>query len=104
MTPSSSRSAPITSLNEPTTEQRESSQSSAAPLLNASMITENSSSPVTVPIIPCSSSPATVPITLSAVSLINPNLSQAANTNVEDNHQTSGPSSSIEAAFPHAHK
>ena len=67
------------------------------------MSTESSSSPATVPIIPSSSSPAVVPTIPSAVPLINPDSSQATTTNV-DNHQTSGPSSSTEAAFPHARK
>ena len=104
ITPFSSRSAPATSLDDPATEQRESSQSPAAPVSNASMSTGGSSWPATVPIILSSSSPATVPIIPSAVPLINPDSSQAANTNVEDNHQTSGPSSSTDTAFPHARK
>ena len=99
-TPSSSRSALATGLDESATEQRESSQSPAVPLLNANMSTESSSSPATVP---NSSSPAAVPTIPSAIPLINPDSSQATTTNV-DNHQTSGPSSSTEAAFPHVCK
>ena len=66
-TPSSLRSALATGLDESATQQRESSQSPAAPLLNANMCTESSSSPATVPIIPSSSSPAAVPTIPSAV-------------------------------------
>ena len=74
MTPSSSRSAPAISLDEPATKQRESLQLPAAAFLNASMSTESSSLPAMVPYIP------------SAVPLMNPDSSQAVNTNVEYNH------------------
>ena len=88
LSPSSSRSAPEPTLDDPGIEQRHSSQSPAAPspLINASVN---------------SSSPATVTSTSSVVPLMTP-AGVSHNTNVDDS--TSGPSSSTGAAFPHTRK
>ena len=88
LSPSSSRSAPEPTLDDPGIEQRHSSQSPAAPspLINASVN---------------SSSPATVTSTSSVVPLMTP-AGVSHNTNVDGS--TSGPSSSTGAAFPHTRK
>ena len=89
LSPSSSRSAPEPTLDEPGIEQRDSSQSPAAPspLTNAAASVN-------------SSSPATVTSTSSVVPLMTPGVSH--NMNVDDSN--SGPSSSTGAAFPHTRK
>ena len=83
--PSSLRIAPETTLDGTGSKQLKSSQSSAIPLMNASMNLESSSSSLTVPTIPnavplinpeSSCFPATVPTIPNAVPLINPSSSQ----------------------------
>ena len=91
MIPSSVRTAPETNLDDTGSEQLESSQSPAIPLMNATMNPESSSSPATVPTLP------------NAVPLINPSSSQQTG-NVNAENSASGPSSITEAAFSHARK
>ena len=91
MIPSSVRSAPETNLDDTGSEQLESSQSPATPLMNVNTNPESSSSPATVPTIP------------NAVLLINPSSSQQTGS-VNAENSTSGPSSITGAAFSHARK